>query len=293
MKEAFISKTFRGSSLAMIEQANQILDEYADDGFTLTLRQLYYQFVARGLIENQQKEYKRLGAIIADGRRAGLVDWRHIEDRTRGVEEYASWSSPSEIIKAAATGYKEDVWRSQSFRAEVWIEKAALVGVIKPVCDRWRIPHIAARGYPSISELYDAGKRFKEMIADGLEPAVFYLGDHDPSGLDMGRNLRDALALYAGYPISVTVLGLNLGQIRSLDLPPNPAKETDKRFADYVSATGCVESWELDAVTPTFIDKLIDDAVSAEMDNAAWDEAVEQEERNRSKLTELADGWAA
>jgi hypothetical protein len=293
MKEAFIAKNFRGASLAIIDQANSILDEYAGDGFTLTLRQLYYQFVARGIIPNQQSEYKRLGAIIADARRAGMIDWSHIEDRTRGIENYASWSSPAQIINAVAEGYREDVWRGQLHRAEIWIEKSALIGVIKPACDRWRIPHIAARGYPSISELYDAGSRFRDFIQDGIEPVVFYLGDHDPSGLDMSRNLREALRLYSGSEISVSVLGLNLDQIRSLDLPPNPAKETDKRFADYIAATGCTESWELDAVTPTFIDALIEKAVSGIVDLTAWDEAIELEEMSKRKLAELASNWAA
>ncbi len=43
-------KTFRSAALETIDQANAIFDEYAAQGFTLTLRQLFYQFVSRGLI---------------------------------------------------------------------------------------------------------------------------------------------------------------------------------------------------------------------------------------------------
>ena len=75
MREAFIEKSFQTKTLAVIDQAGAIITEYMDQGFVLTLRQLYYQFVARGLIPNQHREYKRLGAIIDDARLAGLLDW--------------------------------------------------------------------------------------------------------------------------------------------------------------------------------------------------------------------------
>jgi hypothetical protein len=207
----------------------------AAQGFTLTLRQLYYQFVARQLIANAVPEYKRLGRIVAEGRRAGLIDWAHIEDRTRDLDRYSYWDDPSDILRSAAESYREDVWTGQTFRPEVWIEKSALTGVVKPVCNRWRVPHIATRGYPSISELYAAGRRMLRHLDEGLEPVVFYLGDHDPSGLDMSRSLRDELSLYTRTPVEVVRLGFD--QVSAQALPPNPANETDKRFKQYVEAS--------------------------------------------------------
>ena len=127
-REAFIDTKFRNATLAVIEQANAIIAEYEAQGFTLTLRQLYYQFVARDLIENRQSEYKRLGGIIKDARRAGLIDWAAIEDRTREVHTHSSWDSPACIIDAVARQYREDPWRDQHYRPEVWIEKDALLG---------------------------------------------------------------------------------------------------------------------------------------------------------------------
>jgi hypothetical protein len=58
MRERFISKEFQQKTLDLIDQANAIIEEYVGQGFVLTLRQLYYQFVARALIENKQSEYK-------------------------------------------------------------------------------------------------------------------------------------------------------------------------------------------------------------------------------------------
>jgi hypothetical protein len=128
--EAFISRDFKDGSLAIIDAANIIIAEYEAAGFTLTLRQLYYQFVSRDLIENKQTEYKRLGSIINDARLAGLIDWSAIEDRTRNVRTVTTWTEPAEIVKAVAAQYKEDLWDSQDHRVEVWVEKDALLGVI-------------------------------------------------------------------------------------------------------------------------------------------------------------------
>lgn len=80
-KIEYIRRNFSQNSCKIIDQANEILDEYERQGFRLTLRQLYYQFVARDLIQNKQSEYKRLGSIINDARLAGFVDWQMMEER--------------------------------------------------------------------------------------------------------------------------------------------------------------------------------------------------------------------
>ena len=207
-RQAFLRKKFHAATLAVIEHANEIIAEYERGGFSLTLRQLYYQFVARRLIENTVSEYKRLGKIVNDGRLAGMIDWDGIEDRTRRLESYQSYLGPWEAVEMVAQSYCEDPWLSQNCRPEVWIEKDALIGVIESVCSDYHLPHFACRGNVSQSELYAAGKRFASYIADGLTPVVLHLGDHDPNGLDMTRDNRDRLRLFAGYDIEVRRLAL-------------------------------------------------------------------------------------
>jgi hypothetical protein len=118
-----------------ISKANDIIAEYSAQGFQLTLRQLYYQFVSRDFIPNNLRSYKNLGDVINDARLAGLIDWNSIVDRTRNLQSLAHWRNPAEIIDACASQFRLDRWAPQPRRVEVWIEKDALIGVIEGICN--------------------------------------------------------------------------------------------------------------------------------------------------------------
>ena len=290
MKEQFIERRFSEGSLGLIEKANEILGEYDAQGLVLTLRQLYYQFVARGLIQNKQTEYKRIGSVINDARLAGLVDWDMMEDRTRMLRSVTSWDNPSSIVEAVAKQYKEDLWRDQKYRPEVWIEKDALVGVIERACRELRVAHFACRGYASQSAQYEAGHRFRKYRKAGQKVVVFHLGDHDPSGIDMTRDNEERLSMFARNGVDVRRLALNMDQVEEHNPPPNPAKETDSRASGYIERFGG-ESWELDALEPTILDGLIRDNVNGLIERAKWDRASEAEAANREALQSVSDKW--
>jgi hypothetical protein len=228
MKEAFLNIRFRRSTLELIDHVNGIVDQYQALGFILTLRQLFYQFVSRPALglANSFDDYKRLGRTVTDARRAGLIDWDAIEDRTRNVNRLPTWDDPPEIITSCAEQYREDLWASQRYRPEVWIEKDALTGVIESVCEEFRVPYFSCRGNVSDSEMYAAGKRFALIDNQGQVPLVLHLGDHDPNGLDMSRDIQDRLVVFARREVEVKRLALNFDQ--TARLPPNFAKETDK-----------------------------------------------------------------
>lgn len=291
MKEKFEDINFRESSRVLIQQADKIIKEYQARGFTLTLRQLYYQFVSRDIIANKQTEYKRLGKIVNDARVAGLLDWSAIEDRTRNVKRPNVWRSPEAIIRAVADQYQEDPWIGQEFRPEVWIEKDALVGVIESICEERRVPFFACRGYVSQSEAYDAGKRFQRVINGGQRPLVLHLGDHDPSGLDMTRDIDQRLYRFAGMNVEVRRLALNMDQIDEYGPPPNPAKDTDARFEGYQDEFGD-SSWELDALDPTVISDLIETELSGVIEWEKWDAAMATEESNKEDLSRTSVYWS-
>jgi len=274
----------------IISKANAIIDEYERQGFDLTLRQLYYQFVSRDLIPNRDTEYKRLGSIINDARLAGLIDWNAITDRTRNLRSLSHWRNPGDIIFSAARSYRIDKWAMQDYRVEVWIEKDALVGVIAGVCDDLDIPYFSCRGYTSQSEMWVAGQRLLKYIKDGQTPLVLHFGDHDPSGKDMTRDIIDRLTLFSNSAIELQRIALNMDQVEQYNPPPNPAKITDSRASAYIAEYGD-ESWELDALEPTVIADLIRDAVGVVMDQDAWETAVLDEQRAIKLLERAVIDW--
>lgn len=293
MKQCFVRKKFVGSSKEMIGQANTIIAEYQAQGFTLTLRQLYYQFVSRDLLPNTLKNYKRLGSIINDARLAGLIDWDAIEDRTRNLSRLATWDSPGQIVQACAEQYRVDYWKDQSTYVEVWIEKEALAGVFERVCHEYRLPFLCCRGYTSQSEMYGASRRLlaESQRRNGRNSAchtvtILHFGDHDPSGIDMTRDIRDRLAVF-GVDVDLRRMALNFDQVEQYDPPPNPAKVTDSRYAEYEALHGD-ESWELDALEPAVLSKLVEDELNGLIDFDVWGSSQRLEQAGRAKLATVA-----
>jgi hypothetical protein len=296
LKRSFIRKAFSASSQATIERANEIIAEYGEEGYTLTLRQLYYQFVARAWIENTTRSYKRLGAIINDGRLAGLIDWSAIEDRGRSLRSVATWESPTDIVRSAAHSFKLDLWQTQERVVEVWIEKEALVSIAHAGARKRRAPVFACKGYVSQSAMYDAARRMERYHRGGQEALLIYLGDHDPSGLDMTRDIRERLNLLLGTPVKLSFevevvrIALTRAQVDEYDPPPNPAKMSDARFAKYKDEHGD-ESWELDALQPSVLVEMIERTIDAEIDERTWSGAILEENGLRTGLEAIADDY--
>ncbi len=289
----YTEKKFTARTLEVIEQAVKIIVEYQQQGFSLTLRQLYYQFVARDLIANEQREYKRLGGIVSDARLAGYVDWSSIEDRTRELQQESHWSSPSAIVRACADQYLIDKWAPQSERVEVWIEKDALTGVIDRVCKQHDTAYFSCRGYVSQSEMWVASQRLLKYISAGQRVTILHMGDHDPSGLDMTRDIRDRLSLFLDHEggaddFEVNRIALTMAQVRQHNPPPNPTKLTDSRASEYVVQYGN-DSWELDALDPQTLAGLIQKHIGELCDGDKWEDSEVEEHEGRQRLEVAAD----
>jgi len=288
MKKQYFYTEFHRKSLVMIGRANDVIEEYAEMGYKLTLRQLYYQFVARGWIENKVSSYNQLANVVSNGRNGGLIDWDAIVDRTRELRALSHWDSPADIVRACSTQFCYDLWENQKNRVEVWVEKDALVGVFEPVCRELDIALFSCRGYASQSEVWAAGRRLRVYALGGQKPVVLHFGDHDPSGMDMTRDIMERLSLYAGRPVLVTRLALNFDQVEEYKPPPNPAKVTDTRYEAYAVRYG-EESWELDALEPTVIGDLIRNNVEMYRDESLWNKAVDRQEQARGVLARKAE----
>lgn len=290
MREQFQRLNFHPKTLAMIAKANEIIEKLQALGYTLTLRQLYYQLVARDIIPNRQAEYKKLGETLNNARLAGLIDWDSIEDRTRSLKGIPHWPDPNSIVRDAADSYRIDKWVDQDVRIEVWVEKDALVGVLAKACNELDVPFFSCRGYTSQTALYDTSKRLLRHIRDGKEPIIIHLGDHDPSGIDMTRDIEDRLTMFVGQSLNINRIALNWDQIEEYHPPANPAKVTDSRFEAYERIHGD-ESWELDALDPQVVHALIQETVLQHRDEKKWEEQVKREEAERKALLKASNGW--
>jgi hypothetical protein len=291
-KICFEPKEFRQNTLALIDKCNVILERYHAAGYDMTVRQVYYQLVSADGIENSDKSYNKIQMLLNDARLAGLVDWDHIVDRTRTLRELSTWDSPEEILQGALNGFRIDKWARQDFRPEVWIEKDALVGVFERACNALQVPVLSCRGYASLSEMFEAGyRRFNRYIGGDQTPFILHFGDHDPSGIDMSRDILDRLTLLSkvGKP-KFDRLALNMDQVDQYNPPPNPAKITDTRARDYIIKFGG-SSWELDALEPTVLDAIIRKNILAIRDENLWEEAVAEENHHKETLSRIAENY--
>lgn len=138
--------------------------------------------------------------------------------------------------------------------------------------------------------MWRAGRRFKRQEQSGKDCTVLlHLGDHDPSGIDMTRDIQDRLNMF-GSQVNVKRIALNMKQVEEYQPPPNPAKTTDSRYESYRDEYGD-DSWELDALDPRIITTLITDQISSYTDQDKRDSLIDKQEAERQQIRELVDNW--
>lgn len=289
MNEQFQIFNFRKDTLKVIDQANEIIADFQSQGYDLTLRQLYYQFVAKDLIPNSQKSYNRLGNIVNDARLNGDINWNAIKDRTRSMKSLAHWNNVEEVIDGYAHAFRLDSRINQLNYIEVWVEKEALAGVVQKACNQIDLPWFACRGYVSQTAMYDAAKRFKVHLFYGQHGYILHLGDHDPSGIDMTRDIQDRLTLF-NAEVEVRRIALNMDQINKYNPPPNPAKLTDSRVGNYLKNYGKL-SWELDALNPRTITNLIQNEAADLTDEDKRQQIIEEQNNQKDILIFCSENW--
>lgn len=291
-KVSFVPKEFRKNTLELIDFMNELIGSYQRQGYVLTVRQLYYQLVARDVISNDLNSYKRIAAMINDAKLAGLIDWHAIEDRTRDFIVRSSWDSVSSILDTCVSSFHMNMWQYQSNQVYVVVEKEALVGVLERTCREFDVPLLAARGYPSSSVLYDFAKRHIARKPQWKSHTIIHLGDHDPSGLDMTRDLSERIKLLTGgsHHLSIERIALNYNQIEELKPPKNPAKDSDSRFDSYRKKFG-TSSWELDALSPEFLNNLVSSKIEEFIDYEAWENRKSEILERKTQLQEISDGF--
>lgn len=319
-RQRFRTINFHATTQERIDQLTSILDEYGDQ--QLTARQCYYQFVARGLLANTERNYKMITKLITDARYAGIVDWDQIEDRGRPPRSPNQFDDLSDLVETALRAYRLPRWKGQQTYCELWVEKQALAGVLEPLASRFHVTLMVNKGYSSASAMKQSAdrmraaqgvdsdafnkwlaafhadapdderskaytthaKRGEQYVTENTRDVVlFYLGDHDPSGKDMVRDIRERLEEFGVWRLTVKHLGLTMPQIKRFKPPPNPTKLTDSRAKEYIKEYGN-QSWELDALPPRELNNLVETAFKATIDQPMMDVIIKREERDRKRL---------
>lgn len=294
---SYQDKNYHQDTLELIQRCREITDQYVQEGFDLTVRQLYYQLVSRAYIPNNERSYKRIMNTVSDARMTGHIDWDTIVDRTRNLRSNSHWETPGDIVSTAARQFQLDKWLVQDERVEVWIEKDALIGVIGDRCQELDVSYFSCRGYSSQSEMWRGAQRILQRLKQYAQKTVIlHLADHDPSGIDMTRDIRDRLTTFVGRafecPFEVERIALLESQVQIYDPPPNPTKLTDSRSDSYVTLFG-YDSWELDALDPKILVNLIQDHVLEHRDEELWSEYVQREVEAKEQLTHISDNFDA
>ncbi len=288
MKRAFrTSAGISNTNLEKLELVNEVIDEFSKQGYKLTLRQLYYQLVTKLIIPNEVAEYDKLGNLLVKGRMAGLVDWDAIEDRLR-VPYIPYWvEGVNDALEDTINHYRLNRQKGQDVYIELWVEKDALSAILKRITQRYHIRLMVNRGYSSCTAMHDAYKRIRYHEELGEKAVILYLGDHDPSGLDMVRDINTRLNEFGVHP-EVRQIGLTMEQIKKYNPPPNPAKIKDPRAKDYIAEYGEI-SWEVDALTPRILDELIETEVEGIIDIDLFDKMRVQEEMDKDVISSLIE----
>ena len=333
----------------VLAQIQSICKQYKNQGYSLTLRQLYYQLVSKDYIPNHDKVYAKLSKLKDDAVYGGLVDWKVFEDRGRLPNVPYSEDGVSEALERTVDFYRLERQKGQEIHVEVWTEKDAISSILKRITNKMGVTLVVNKGYTSSTAIYGSYCRFVEKINEGKKVVVLYFGDHDPSGLDMVRDINDRIIymitrgdrlswdrvdkwwssegltvhdmmrlegfekvekllyqdgtdklealwergqrqMYLDWNDSFTVkqIGLTMEQIRLYNPPPNPAKITDPRAKSYIKEFGQV-SWEVDALTPTVMEDIVEGAIEDTIDMDVYNSVLTEEENDKNTIKKMVE----
>jgi len=272
-------------------QINKIIENYKSQGYRLTLRQLYYQLVSKDLIPNKVQEYAKLSGLLVKGRMAGQVDWDSIEDRLRRPKIPYYVEDIPDAINDTISQYRLNRMAGQKNYIEVWCEKDALSNVLYRVTKKYHVRLMVNRGYSSCTAMHDAYKRFVSADYDVDEGNVYilYLGDHDPSGLDMIRDISSRQDEFGVFP-KIVHIAITRNQIKQYNPPPNPAKISDPRAKWYIKKHGQT-SWEVDALDPSVLHSLLISAIEKLIDKNIFNDVLKKEKEDKDKLREFMEDF--
>lgn len=254
---------------------------------TVTVRQLFYQMTVSGIITNCIADYKRMDAALVKARDNNDVDWSIFEDDSRTEQinrgDYTSIEEFKYTIKNQWKNWNNytDIWKNQDVHLEIFIEKNALLNQVNNVAEKYQVNVCPVKGYSSYTYLGKQGDRLNNYS----KVVILYIGDFDPSGLDIQRSIEQRLNSYSCGNYTMNRIALTWNQIQQLQLPSYFVKLKDTRSKDFISKYGN-NCWETEALSPTDLAKTIEDEILKYFDTSKYQQLLKEIESDKQTLKE-------
>ena len=275
------------ASLELVAAAVRILEEIQP----ATVRAVCYRLFIEKLIPSMAKaNTDKVSKQLVYAREHGLLPWAWVVDETREAERISTWDNPEQIIAAAVNGYRKDYWAMQPEWVEVWSEKGTIRGTLAPVLKKYGVTFRVMHGYGSATSLHGIAN---ETAANDKNLTVLYVGDWDPSGMQMSEiDLPDRLQRYGG---AATIKRVALDKCDVLDdtkLPFFEAldKNKDPRYQWFTERYGN-RCWEVDALSPVVLRQRVEDEILSLLDEDAWEHAMGIEQAETDSMKSILGNW--
>lgn len=283
-------------------ELKQIIDAL-EDFWPATVRSVFYAYIGRHGLPSDRTLYQKVSDVLLRARLDGEVPWEALEDRTRGTVGVSAWGDTADFVAAhrayVLSDYRRDLQQGQAQRLEVWVEKDALVPIMRRAADPYTVKVAIARGFSSVSFKREAAERIRTAAKDGQRTVILYFGDLDPSGaympIDIAQALRDDLGV--GELVKVYHCGLLPEQVRDYALPASvdALKPKDSRAEWFRGTYPGQQAVELDALAsePQVLLRLVQDCIESWLDVGILAEQRAAAEADEVSVAGLREGVVA
>lgn len=287
-----------------LEAAIKVIDRLKPY-WPLTVRQIHYKLLndppltqatkdrnERWRYRNDLASYGKLSDLLVAARYWGSVPWNAIADSTRETHEYGGgFENTTEFIDRELDGFLQGYYRSrqegQPNHVEVLIEKNTLVNVVSDICERFHVPFTPLRGYGGPSVWHEVEGRWLDHDSEDAKCILIIISDHDPEGLNLADDAVRSLRDNHDVPVEAIRIAVTLEQVRKFNLPPNPAKESSSRYAEYVKRAGTTKCWECESLDPEDLRQALHDAILSVIDVDQLNAVQECEKEEREQLSAI------
>lgn len=257
----------------------ELILEWARQHHPVTVRQIFYRLSTLEAVDKSERGYKAVGRLCTQMRLDGEIPFSYFADNTRWMRRPRTYNTIEEALELTAQTYRKSLWQNQTAAAEIWLEKEALAGVIYPVTSLWDVPLMVVKGYPSVTFLHTAASQMKnDYFHHNRITKIFYLGDRDPSGVDIYRHITERIPEFAPQtPVIFQHVAVTPAQVHQWQLPSRPTKKKDSRAKGFEG-----ESVELDAIQPSDLRQLVTDCIEKVIDSSQLQQlrAIEKMEKD-------------